>query len=47
MNQQFSQYYAEFRVIATNLDWNPSTVDNSLSMGLGRNQGLPPVYRSA
>jgi hypothetical protein len=34
MNREFSQYYAEFQVIADDLDWNPSALGNALSMGL-------------
>jgi hypothetical protein len=33
-NREFSQYYAEFQVIAADLDWNPSTLRNALRMGL-------------
>ena len=33
-NCEFSQYYAEFEVIAANLDWNPSALRNALRMGL-------------
>ena len=33
-NREFSQYYAEFQVIAANLDWNPSALWNALRMGL-------------
>jgi len=33
-NCQFSQYYAEFQVIAADLDWNPSALRNALRMGL-------------
>jgi len=33
-NRQFSQYYAEFEVIAADLDWNPSALRNALRMGL-------------
>jgi hypothetical protein len=33
-NHEFSQYYAEFQLIATDLDWNPSALRNSLRVGL-------------
>jgi hypothetical protein len=33
-NRGFSQYYAEFKVIAAALDWNPSALRNALRMGL-------------
>jgi len=33
-NREFSQYYAEFQVIAPDLDWNPSALRNALRMGL-------------
>jgi hypothetical protein len=33
-NREFSQYYAEFEVIAADLDWNPSALRNPLRMGL-------------
>jgi hypothetical protein len=33
-NSEFSQYYAEFQVIAADLDWNPSALWNALRMGL-------------
>jgi len=33
-NSEFSQYYAEFQVIAADLDWNPSALQNALRMGL-------------
>jgi len=33
-NREFSQYYAEFQVIAADLDWNPSALLNALRMGL-------------
>jgi len=33
-NHEFSQYYAEFQVIAADLDWNPSALRNALRMGL-------------
>jgi hypothetical protein len=33
-NREFSQYYAEFQVIAADLDWNPSALRNALGMGL-------------
>jgi hypothetical protein len=33
-NREFSQYYAEFQVIAADLDWNPSALRNALWMGL-------------
>jgi hypothetical protein len=32
--REFSQYYAEFQVIAANLDWNPSALRNTLRTGL-------------
>jgi hypothetical protein len=32
-NREFSQYYAEFQVIAADLDWNPSALRNALRMG--------------
>jgi hypothetical protein len=33
-NHEFSQNYAEFQVIAANLDWNPSSLWNAVRMGL-------------
>jgi len=33
-NREFSQYYAEFQVIAADLDWNPSALRNALRMWL-------------
>jgi len=33
-NREFSQYYAEFQVIAADLDRNPSALHNALRMGL-------------
>jgi len=33
-NREFSQYYAEFQVIAADLDSNPSAFQNALRMGL-------------
>ena len=33
-NREFSQYYAEFQVIASNMNWNPSALRNALRMGL-------------
>jgi len=33
-NREFSQYYAEFQVIAAYLDWNPSALRNALRIGL-------------
>jgi len=33
-NCELSQYYAEFQVIAADLDWNPSALRNTLRMGL-------------
>jgi hypothetical protein len=33
-NREFSQYYAEFQVVAADLDWNPSALRNALRMGL-------------
>ena len=33
-NREFSQYYAEFQVIAADLDWNPSALRNALRMEL-------------
>jgi len=33
-NREFSQYYAEFQVIAVDLDWNPSALRNALRIGL-------------
>jgi hypothetical protein len=32
--REFSQYYAEFQVIAADLDWNPSALRNALRSGL-------------
>jgi len=29
-NREFSQYYAEFQVIAIDVDWNPSALRNAL-----------------
>jgi len=34
MNREFSQYYAEFQVIAAHLDWNNSAMQNTLRIGL-------------
>jgi len=34
MNREFSQYYANFQVITTDLDWNPLALKNALKMGL-------------
>jgi len=34
MKREFSQDYAEFHVIAADLDWNPSALRNALRMGL-------------
>jgi len=33
-NREFSQYYAEFQVIAAGSDWNPSALQNALRMGM-------------
>jgi len=33
-NCEFHQYYAEFLVIAADLEWNPSALRNALRMGL-------------
>jgi len=33
-NREFSQYYAEFQVIAADLDWNPSALRNASRSGL-------------
>jgi hypothetical protein len=33
-NCEFSQYYAEFQVIAADLDWNALALRNALRMGL-------------
>jgi hypothetical protein len=33
-NHEFSQYYAEFQVIAADLDWNPLALQYALRMGL-------------
>jgi hypothetical protein len=33
-NREFSQYYAEFQVIAADLDWNPLDLRNALRSGL-------------
>jgi len=33
-NREFSQYYAEFQVIAADLDWNPLALRNALRIGL-------------
>jgi hypothetical protein len=33
-NREFSQYYAEFQVIAADLDWNASALRNAMRMGL-------------
>jgi len=33
-NREFSQYYAEFKVIAADLDWNPSALRDALRMVL-------------
>jgi len=32
-NREFSQHYAEFQVIAADLDWNPSALRNALRIG--------------
>jgi hypothetical protein len=34
MIREFSPYYAQFQVIAADLDWNPSALRNALRMGL-------------
>jgi len=34
MNRESSQHYAEFQVIAADLDWKPSALRNALRMGL-------------
>jgi hypothetical protein len=33
-NREFSQYYAEFQVIAADVNWNPSAWQNALRLGL-------------
>jgi len=33
-NREFTQYYAEFQVIAADLEWNPSARRNALRMRL-------------
>jgi hypothetical protein len=33
-HREFSQYYAEFQVIAADLHWNPSALRNAVRMGL-------------
>jgi hypothetical protein len=33
-NREFSEYDAEFKVIAADLDWNPSALRNALRMGI-------------
>jgi hypothetical protein len=33
-NREFSQYYAEYQVVAADLDWNPSALRNALKMEL-------------
>jgi len=33
-NREFSQYYAEFQVIAADFDWNPLALRNALQIGL-------------
>ena len=33
-NREFSQHYAQFQVIAANMDWNPSVLRNALRSGL-------------
>jgi len=35
-NHEFSHYYLEFQVIATDLDWNQSALKNALRMGLSK-----------
>jgi hypothetical protein len=35
-NHVFPQYYAEFQVIAADLDWNPSALQNSLRSGISK-----------
>jgi hypothetical protein len=34
MIRKRAQYYAEFQVIAANLDWNPLALRNAIQMGL-------------
>jgi len=35
-NRDFSQYHAEFQVLAADRDWNPSALRNALRMGLSK-----------
>jgi len=35
-NRMFSEYSAEFQVVAVNLDWNPAALQNGLRMGLSK-----------
>ena len=44
MNCEFSQYYAEFQVIAADLDWNLSALRNTLPMGLSKSMEDSCMY---
>jgi len=41
-NRKFSQYYAEFQVIAADWDWNPSALRKALQMALS--EGLKDSF---
>ena len=41
---EFSQYYAEFQVIAADLDWNLSALRNALQMGLSEDMKYSMRY---
>ena len=43
-NREFSQYYAEFQVIAADLDWNPSALRNALRSGLSQEMKDSFIY---
>ena len=45
MNPKLSPYYAEFQVVATNLDCNPSAMRNTLRMGLSEETTDSCTYR--
>jgi hypothetical protein len=44
MNCKFSQHYVEFQVIASELDWNPAALRNSLRMGLSERMNHSFAY---
>ena len=45
-NCELSQYYAELEVIAADLDWNPSGLQNALRMGLSEEMKDSFTYRN-